>query len=80
MSTLAMETSRFFYLAINKTLDLLPTLKTFVDTISAKIEAKRIINRTIVELSSLSDKELRDLGIHRSQIKSIAYGTVKVDN
>jgi uncharacterized protein YjiS (DUF1127 family) len=80
MSTLAMETSRFFYLLINKTLDLLPSLKVLVANISAKIEDNRIVNRTITELSSLSNRELADLGIHRSQITSIARGTVKGDN
>jgi uncharacterized protein YjiS (DUF1127 family) len=80
MSTLAMETSRFFYLIINKTLDLLPSVKVLVANISAKIEDNRIVNRTITELSSLSNRELADLGIHRSQITSIARGTVKGDN
>jgi len=80
MSTLALETSRFFYLAINKTLDLLSPLKVLIANISAKIEDIRIVNRTIKELSSLSNRELADLGIHRSQITSIARGTVKVDN
>jgi uncharacterized protein YjiS (DUF1127 family) len=80
MSTLALETSRFFYLAINKALDLLPSLKVLVANISAKIEENRIVNRTIKELSSLSNRELADLGIHRSQITSIARGTVKGDN
>jgi uncharacterized protein YjiS (DUF1127 family) len=80
MSTLALETSRFFYLAINKALDLLPSLKVLVDNISAKIEENRIVNRTIKELSSLSNRELADLGIHRGQITSIARETVKGDN
>jgi|TARA_R110000782_G_scaffold89264_1_gene171714 uncharacterized protein YjiS (DUF1127 family) len=80
MSTLALETSRFFYLAINKALDLLPSLKVLVANISAKIEENRIVNRTIKELSSLSNRELADLGIHRGQIPSIARETVKGDN
>jgi uncharacterized protein YjiS (DUF1127 family) len=80
MSTLALETSRFFYLAINKALDLLPSLKALVANISAKIEENRIVNRTIKELSSLSNRELADLGIHRGQIRSIARQTVKGDN
>ncbi len=80
MSTLALETSRFFYLAINKALDLLPSLKVLVANISAKIEENRIVNRTIKELSSLSNRELADLGIHRGQITSIARETVKGDN
>ena len=80
MSSLALETSRFFYLTINKTLDLLPALKVLVANISAKIEDNRMVNRTIKELSSLSNRELTDLGIHRSQIPSIARDTVKGGN
>jgi uncharacterized protein YjiS (DUF1127 family) len=80
MSSLALETSRFFYLAVNKILDLLPSLKALVANISSKIEDNRIVNRTIKELSSLSNRELADLGIHRSQIPSIARETVKESN
>lgn len=30
------------------------------------------VNKTINELASLTDRELSDLGIHRSQIRSVA--------
>ena len=36
---------------------------------------KALERRTIKELSALTDRELHDLGIGRSDIRSIAYGT-----
>ena len=33
----------------------------------------RVYRRTLGELSALSDRELSDLGIHRSAIRSIAH-------
>lgn len=39
------------------------------------IEKQRIINATFNELNRLSDAELRDIGIGRSQIMHIAYET-----
>lgn len=42
------------------------------------IERRRLYNRTFRELSALSERELNDLGIHRSMIAEIsrqaAYG------
>lgn len=40
------------------------------------IERARRINETVKELGALSDSELKDIGIHRSQIVSIAYDDV----
>ena len=37
-------------------------------------EKRRMYRRTIQELSSLSTRELSDLGIHRSMIRQIALG------
>ena len=42
--------------------------------ITTAIEHRAQVNRTIKELSALSDLELHDIGIHRSQIRSIAEG------
>lgn len=36
------------------------------------LAARRLYNRTVSELQSCSDRELNDLGISRSMIKSIA--------
>lgn len=41
--------------------------------LSDAIEKQRKINATYNELNSLSDAELRDIGIGRSQIMHIAY-------
>lgn len=40
------------------------------------IKKKQVFNRTQKELYSLSDKELADIGLHRSEIGRIAYETV----
>lgn len=51
----------------------------FADRFSAFFKAAgeryaryRLYRRTLSEMSALGDRELRDLGLHRSQIKSIA--------
>ena len=40
------------------------------------IRNKRLYLRTISELNSLSNRELSDLGLSRSMIKTIAYNAV----
>ena len=42
------------------------------DMVKAGFEKRRMYRRTIQELSSLSTRELSDLGIHRSMIRQIA--------
>ncbi|TRD17347.1 DUF1127 domain-containing protein [Palleronia caenipelagi] len=44
----------------------------FFTDLRARYNAWRIYRRTLAELSMLSDRELYDLGVHRSQIQSIA--------
>ena len=44
----------------------------FWDMIKTSFEKRRMYRRTIQELSSLSTRELSDLGIHRSMIRQIA--------
>jgi len=39
----------------------------------AKIRAWLIFRNTVHELESLSEKDLSDLGIHRSDIKAVAW-------
>jgi uncharacterized protein YjiS (DUF1127 family) len=44
-------------------------------------EARRtraIYRQTIDELSALSDRELADLGLHRSQIRTVAQQAAKI--
>jgi uncharacterized protein YjiS (DUF1127 family) len=40
--------------------------------LSAAIQRRRVYTQTIDELRSLSDRDLNDLGIHRSLIASVA--------
>jgi uncharacterized protein YjiS (DUF1127 family) len=54
----------------------LPGLRGQVSRLATALAAARkrraIYNRTYNELASQSDRELADLGIHRSQIRSLA--------
>ena len=36
----------------------------------------RLYRKTLAELQSLSDHELTDLGLNRSALRSVAYGSV----
>ena len=38
-----------------------------------RVARYRVYRTTLTELSGLNDRELTDLGIHRSSIRSIAY-------
>ena len=44
-----------------------------VARVAALHRRRRRINRTVAALSPLSDHLLKDIGIHRSQIRSIAH-------
>ncbi len=46
------------------------------DTARRRFADYRVYRRSINELSDLSSRELADLGLHRSEIKRIAYETV----
>ena len=46
-----------------------------VDDMKAKARRRQMIRETRNELSQLTDHELKDLGIGRSDIESIARGT-----
>ena len=52
----------------------LPGLANWFKKINAKIKHQRLIRRTERELSSLSDYALKDMGISRCDIYSIARG------
>ena len=49
-------------------------LSSLVSNFISKIEEKSLENQTFRELSSLSDRELNDIGISRAIIRDIAYG------
>lgn len=44
----------------------------FINDLQKRMKLKKLQKETIKELSSLSDRDLNDIGIARSQIKSIA--------
>ena len=52
----------------------LPRFATWFKNLNAKIQHQRQIRRTMNELSSLSDHALKDMGIARCDIYSIARG------
>jgi uncharacterized protein YjiS (DUF1127 family) len=43
-----------------------------LDSLGERTQRYRLYRTTVNELNQLSDRELADLGIHRSQISSIA--------
>ncbi len=45
----------------------------FFGGVSRRIASYRTYRQTLGELQTLSDRELNDLGIHRSQLRGIAY-------
>ena len=51
-----------------------------VEDIFKSIHEARMASRTVDELSKLSDRELRDMGIHRSQIPGIAFAAARGEN
>lgn len=59
-------------LDLSKTLD---TIKASIEKVSKELEHRRAVKSTKRQLSALSDRELRDMGIPRCAINSIAEGT-----
>ncbi|EBA03027.1 MAG: DUF1127 domain-containing protein [Paracoccaceae bacterium] len=53
--------------------NLMDTLSSTFAKIGQDLIKKRMYRITVKELSALSGSELADLGIHRAQIRSIAY-------
>lgn len=46
--------------------------KSAVKTLAASFAQYKVYSSTVNELSNLSDRDLNDLGVHRSAIKGIA--------
>ena len=40
--------------------------------LAVKLQARRLANITVKELSALSDRELNDMGLHRGEIRGLA--------
>ena len=51
----------------------LATLAQFFETAAARHASRRVYKTTLIELSSLSNRELADLGMHRSELKRVAW-------
>lgn len=49
-----------------------------ITAISEALRRRRNLNATIKELHSLNDRELKDIGIHRCQIESLARGLIDI--
>ena len=53
----------------------LPGLANWFKNLNQNLKARRLEKQTYMQLQNLSDRELNDLGIGRSDIRSIAKGT-----
>lgn len=51
----------------------------FIARLRKSLADHRLFRETIEELSQLSDRDLSDLGIHRTQIREIAHESVYGD-
>mgnify|MGYP006198079861 FL=1 len=49
-----------------------------ITALAEALRRRRNINATINELHSLSDSELRDIGIHRENIETVARGLIDI--
>ena len=56
----------------NGTLSFYDRLVTALGSLKASLAQRRVYSRTVYELSGLTDRELADLGMHRSMIADIA--------
>jgi uncharacterized protein YjiS (DUF1127 family) len=49
-----------------------------ITAMAEALRRRRNINATITELHSLTDSELRDIGIHRENIETVARGLIDI--
>ncbi|MEO0401339.1 MAG: DUF1127 domain-containing protein [Pseudomonadota bacterium] len=52
---------------------MLATAARVLDTAAARRAARRVYLTTFAELNALSNRELADLGMHRSELKRVAW-------
>jgi uncharacterized protein YjiS (DUF1127 family) len=60
------------YVNNTRTITLADRFAAFRNELSTVLAKRKVYNTTVSELSNLSNRELADLGIHRSAIKGIA--------
>jgi uncharacterized protein YjiS (DUF1127 family) len=48
-------------------------MATLANTLRTRIEKRRVYKTTLNELGSLSNRELADLGLHRSMLRRVAW-------
>ena len=54
------------------TAELKPRFATLIEGVKARMERRRSYRTTLRELMALSNRELADLGLHRSMLRGIA--------
>ena len=64
------------YINTTTTHSITSRLQQILSDIAARYRTHRLYRETLNELASLSDRELADLGIHRSQIRDVARTAV----
>lgn len=74
MTHYALTITHFLYAPINELLNVINKIGSTVVGIYESILKARQINRGIQELNSLTDAELRDIGIGRGDIYAVASG------
>lgn len=52
--------------------DLKASINLFLDALKERVARNAVYRQTVSELSACSDRELADLGFHRSEIRRIA--------
>lgn len=50
-----------------------PMSADWLQGLKTRFQSYRVYRHTLSELSALSDRELADLGLHRSMLKRVAY-------
>ena len=64
------------YMNATTTTTILSRLQHFLADTATRYRSYRLYRETLNELSGLSDRELADLGLHRSQIRDVARSAV----
>lgn len=52
---------------------LIETLSNTLGALKAALARRAVYRRTVAELRALNDRDLADLGVHRSQIANLAH-------